>query len=308
MRYLVLGAGALGGYFGAKLIQGGADVEFLVRPRRAVQLAERGLVVKSHEGETKTAVTTVVAGEIAHPYDVIVLCCKAYDLNDAMAAITPAIGAGTAVLPILNGVNHVDLLSGRFGREHVLGGLTIVNAALTPEGDVVQSPVSANMTTFGELDGARSDRCVAKQNAFAAGHMGVTLSETVLAQMWAKFILYGCAATIATLCRSRAGAITTAPPSVSFVEAVIDECIRVASADGYTPPESGLALVRSLFSQKDSAYGPSILVDMELGGRTEGEHTIGDLVDRAARHGVALPILTAARCNLQVYELNRPKA
>jgi 2-dehydropantoate 2-reductase len=307
MQYLVLGAGALGGYFGAKLLQGGADVEFLVRPKRAAQLAEHSLVVKAHEGDIRIPVKTVQAGQIAHPYDVILLCCKAYDLEAAMDAVSPAIGPGSAILPVLNGVNHIDILSGRFGRQHVLGGLMIVNAALTPEGNIVQSAVSGNMTTFGELNGATSDRCLAIERAFAAGGMGNTLSETVMAQMWAKFVLYGCAATVATLCRSRAGAIAAAPASASFVEAVIDECTRVAMAEGYNPPESGAELVRSLYSQTDSKYGPSILVDMEEGRRTEGEHTIGDMADRAARHGIAAPILTAARCNLQVYEVLRSK-
>jgi 2-dehydropantoate 2-reductase len=168
MRFLVLGAGALGGYFGGKLVQGGADVEFLVRPRRAWQLAEHGLAVKAQEGEIRTPVKFLQGGEISHPYDVVLLCCKAYDLDQAMTAIAPAIGEGSAVVPVLNGVRHIETLAARFGKLHVLGGLTAVNAALLPNGDIVQSPVKIDITAVGELSGDLSDRCAAIQHAFAA--------------------------------------------------------------------------------------------------------------------------------------------
>ena len=151
MRFLVLGAGAIGGYFGGKLHKAGADVTFLVRPRRAVQLGERGLVLRTQSEEIRCPVRTVLAGHVDGPYDVILLCCKAYDLDEAIRAIAPAVGPGTALLPFLNGIKHVAILSDRFGPEHVLGGLTAVNAVLAPDGDVVQSPLKVDMTAFGEV-------------------------------------------------------------------------------------------------------------------------------------------------------------
>ena len=308
MRFLVLGAGALGGYFGGKLAQGGADVTFLVRPKRAAQLAERGLVVKAHEGEIRTPVSTLQAGQVTDAYDVVLLGCKAYDLDEAMAAVAPSVGEGSAILPLLNGIKHVATLTERFGQQHVLGGLTAVNAALTPNGDIVQSPVKIDMTAFGELSGELSDRCLAVQRAFAAGGMKASVSDAILAPMWAKFVGFGCIASVATLCRSAAGAIAAAPAAAAFVTAIIDECTRIATAEGYPPPASMIEVIRGLFSQPDSMYRPSILVDMVEGRKTEGEHTIGDLVDRARRHGVNAPILTAARCNLQVYEASLAKA
>jgi 2-dehydropantoate 2-reductase len=167
MRILVLGAGALGGYFGAKLLQGGANVEFLVCSARAAQLAENGLVVRAPEGVTTTRVKTLSASEISGPYDVILLSCKAYDIGGAMDALAPAIDPGTATLPVLNGVKHIETLASRFGRRQVLGGLTLEHGALSPNGDIVRSPLSAAhaMTTFGELDGTLSDRCQAIQRA-----------------------------------------------------------------------------------------------------------------------------------------------
>jgi 2-dehydropantoate 2-reductase len=309
MRFLVLGAGALGGYFGGKLMQGGADVTFLVRPKRAAQLAERGLVVHTHEGEIRMQARAVTAGSVDGAYDVVLLCCKAYDLDDALAAIAPAVGSRTAILPMLNGIRHVDTLRARFGDGRVLGGLTAVNAALLPNGDIQQSPLKVDMTATGELSGQISDRCLEIQRAFKAGGANIAVSDKVMAAMWAKFSGFVCIASIATLTRSRAGAIARAAGGAAFVNAAIEECGRIAAAEGYPlpPPAQAADVIRGMFSQPDSNYGPSILVDMEAGRQTEGEHTVGDMADRAIRRGIPAPILTSARCNLQAYDIRRQK-
>ena len=305
MRLLVVGAGAIGGYFGGKLQQGGADVTFLVRPGRAAQLADRGLVVRAQDGEIRAPARTVLAGQIDDRFDVVLLCCKGYDLDDAMVAIAPAVGPATVVLPLLNGIRHLSVLCDRFGRERVLGGLTAVNAVLDSNGDIVQSPVKIDMTGFGELNGERSARCVAIQQAFAAGALPGGISDDILAFMWAKLFGFASIAVVATLTRARAGTIAASAAGASFVSAVIEECSRAITAEGYPPSKETADIVRGLYAQPQSTYGPSILVDMEHGRPTEGEYTIGDLVDRGNRRGVAVPILTAARCNLQAYELRR---
>jgi 2-dehydropantoate 2-reductase len=304
----VLGAGAIGGYFGGKLQKGGADVTFLVRPKRAAQLADRGLVLKAQDGEIRGPAKTVLAGQIDGPYDVIVLCCKAYDLDDAMAAIAPAMGPRSAILPLLNGVKHIASLSDRFGSERVVGGLTAVNAVLEPNGDVVQTPVKIDMTAVGELTGQGSARCAEIQQAFAAGGVPATVRNDIIAFMWAKLFGFATIAAVATLTRARAGVVAASAAGASFVAATVEECRRIVAAEGYPPPKDIVDIVQGLYAQRDSRYGPSMLVDMEEGRRTEGEHTIGHLVDRAGLHGVAAPILTAARCNLQAYELNRAAA
>jgi 2-dehydropantoate 2-reductase len=132
--------------------------------------------------------------------------------------------------------------------------------------------------------------------------MKADASPAIMAAMWGKFAAFTAIASIATLCRARAGAIAQAGASRAFVDATLDECYRIAAAEGYPPPDNGRDVVRGLFSQPGSGYGPSILVDMENRRTTEAEHTIGDLVDRAHKHGIAVPILTAARCNLQIHE------
>jgi 2-dehydropantoate 2-reductase len=308
MRYLILGAGALGGYFGAMLIKGGADVTFLVRPARAAQLKRDGLVVKTQDGgELRTQVKIVQQGQLEGTYDVVLLSCKAYDLDSAMDAIAPAVGEESVIVPVLNGVRHIDVLTERFGSGRVLGGLTVINAALMPDGTIQQSQVRVNITAIGELDGRLSSRCTAIKTALEAGGIPVQVADNILAMMWEKFFSFACSATIASLSRSRAGVVARAADGASFVSAVIEECTRVVTAVGYPPLPAfnSAGQISGLFSQPDSAYGPSMLIDMEDVRPTEGEHTIGDLAERAVQVGVSAPLLAAARCNLQTYEINR---
>ena len=175
--------------------------------------------------------------------------------------------------------------------------------------DSQQSQVRVNLNVIGELDGRASDRCNAIKAALDKGGIPIQIADNILAMMWAKFHGFAAIAAVATLTRSRAGAISRSATGAALVSAVLDECARVVTAEGYPPapaPDTA-AIVRGLFAPPDSTYGPSMLIDMEDGRTTEGEHTIGDLVLRAARHGISVPILTAALCNLQAYEINRPQ-
>jgi 2-dehydropantoate 2-reductase len=307
VRFLIVGAGALGGYYGGMLLKGGADVTFLVRPRRGAQLAEGGLVIKRAESEFSTPVKAVSAGAIGGPYEVVLLACKAYDLDAAIDDFAAALSTDGTVLPVLNGINHIETLAARCGRERVLGGVGMVNAELSPEGAVAFRLAMDNHISFGELDGQRSARCLEIQHAFAAGAMPAAVSDRIVAEMWGKFCGYAAVATLATLTRARAGEVAAAPSGAAFVAAVLAECDQVIAAEGYPPPPEIGNFLRGLYSRLGSDYRPSIAVDMEAGRPTEGEHTIGDLVRRAERRGLDTPILQAALCNLQIYEARRKR-
>jgi 2-dehydropantoate 2-reductase len=308
MRFLIIGAGALGGYYGGLLVKGGADVAFLVRPRRAVQLAERGLVIKEPDGEFTTPVKTVISGAVGGPYDVAFLACKAYDLDAAIDEFAPALNANGAVLPVLNGINHIAVLSKRLGAGRVLGGVTSFSVVRTAEGEIVRPGVGTWQTLFGELTGERSARCEEIGAAFAAGTIPSTITDTILAEMWAKFSGFAAAAAIAVLTRARAGEVAAAPAGAGFVAAVLDETARVTAAEGYPQPASIRDMYIRGFSQIGSDAAPSMLFDIENGRPTEADHIIGDLVRRADRLGVDAPILRAALCNLQIYEARRQSA
>lgn len=157
MRILVLGAGAIGGYYGGRLAESGADVTFLVRPRRAQQLAARGLVVRSPLGDIERRVKTVLAGELREQFDVVLLSCKSYDLDSAIAAIAPALGRESAILPLLNGINHMAVLTERFSAARVLGGACGIGVTLNSAGEVLHA-APMEWLTLGELSGERSAR------------------------------------------------------------------------------------------------------------------------------------------------------
>ena len=265
MRFLVLGAGGLGGYFGGKLLQGGADVSFLVRPRRAAQLAERGLVIKEPADEVAIPVRTVAAGAVDGPYDIVFLTCKAYDLDSATEAIAPAVGPRSAILPVLNGVNHIDRLAERFGAEHVLGGMILVRAELAPNGDIIRPPGLGGHEdlAFGELTGARSARCAAILDALAAAGLPGRISNNILVEMWDKFCGFCCNASVSTLTRAWAGEIAMAPAGAGFVKATFDECARATAAEGYPPSNSLRDLCVGMYSQPGLGYRPSIATDLE---------------------------------------------
>src|SRR5579864_3997280 len=198
MRILVLGAGAIGGYYGGRLVEGGADVTFLVRPRRAGQLAERGLVVRSPLGDIERKVKTVLAEDIREPFDLVLLSCKAYDLDSAIDAIAPALGPQGAVLPLLNGMNHMAALSGRLGAARVLGGACYIGATLDPSGEV-RHVGGMESLTYGEVSGERSARCDAIARIFAATKVNAVLNDNIIQAMWEKFVTLASLATATTL-------------------------------------------------------------------------------------------------------------
>jgi 2-dehydropantoate 2-reductase len=305
MRFLIIGAGALGGYYGGMLLKGGADVTFLVRERRAAQLAERGLVVRTAESEFATPVKTARAGAVGGPYDVVFLACKAYDLDSAIADFAPALAPDSAVLPVLNGINHITVLKDRLGAVRVLGGVVVFLVTVTPHGEIVVPGHGTGQTSYGELSGEHSARCDAIHAALAAGGVASTISDNITKEMWGKFCGMAASSVVAVITGSHAGAVAAAPASAGFVTAAFDECARVTAAEGFPPSESFRNLILEMWGRRGSDYAPSIFQDIENGRPTEGDQIIGDLLRRADRLGLEAPILRAALCNLQIYEAQR---
>jgi 2-dehydropantoate 2-reductase len=186
MRILVVGAGAVGGYFGGRLWQAGRDVTFLVRPGRAEQIRKNGFAVRAgSERADAFAVRAIVSGQIEAPYDLVLVACKAYDLESAMDGFAPAVGPDTAILPLLNGLRHLDVLSERFGASRLLGGQCILTATLDEHGHAVLLGPTATLT-FGELNGASSKRTEAIAATMRDTGFAVQVSDAVLLEMWEK--------------------------------------------------------------------------------------------------------------------------
>jgi 2-dehydropantoate 2-reductase len=305
MRILVLGAGGVGGFFGGRLAEAGADVTFLVRPRRAEQLARHGLVVKSPFGDIRRKVAIVIEADKGGPYDLVLLTCKAYDLASAVATIAPAVSAGAAVLPLLNGMAHLDALDARFGPEKVLGGLCRVAATLTPEGEVQQLGGALNAIVFGERWGAVSARCEALKSAFGSAPLEVELSATILHDMWGKWVTLAAFAGLTCLMRAAIGDVMQSAEGEGLAGAIHDECIAVAAAHGAAPGDKAIAAARAMLTERGSTLTASMLRDIERGGPTEADHIIADLIRRGAAKGVATPLLRIVLAHLQAYEARR---
>jgi 2-dehydropantoate 2-reductase len=310
MKMLVLGAGAVGGYFGGRLAQAGADVSFLVRNRRADQLERDGLVVKSPHGDFTQHVRVVRAGEARPDYDVVMLSCKAYDLESGIASLAPAVGAQTLVLPLLNGLAHLDRLDATFAAARVLGGTCHLAATLSPEGHVVQlSPL--HRIAFGKRPGndARATAVLLKlAAAFNKTPVESQLASDITLEMWEKFVLLASLAAMTCLMRGAVGDIMGADEGEALTLSCLAACERTAQAAGHPPRPERMAQARKLLTERGSGFTASMLRDLESGRPTEGDPIVGDMLRRATAAGVPAELLRAAHCHLQTYAARRARA
>jgi 2-dehydropantoate 2-reductase len=310
MKLLVVGAGAVGGYFGGRLLQTGRDVTFLVRPRRAAELAETGLVIKSPAGDvTLPTPKTVTAEALRQTFDLVLLSCKAYDLEGALVSLAPAVGPGTIVLPLLNGMRHLDRLDATFGSAKVLGGLCVISAAIDQQGAVIHS-MPSHLITFGERPGGITDRARTILLTMQEAVFDVRASEEILLEMWEKWVFIASLAGATTLMRAAIGDICITPDGENFLLGLINECRRIAEFEGYKPRSSVLERIRAQLTSPGSALTASMYRDMERNARTEADHIIGDLLQRGQFHHTTdgdFPLLRLIYSNLKAYENRRTR-
>jgi 2-dehydropantoate 2-reductase len=311
MRILVLGAGAVGGYFGGRLAAAGEDVTFLVRAERARQL-EGGLRIESPLGDATIPVRTIESGQgtgqAAPRPDIIMLACKSYGLTGALEAIAPYIRSETVILPVLNGLNHVPLIASRFSEAIVWGGVAHIGAALAPDGTVRHLNEIHRLTV-----GPRGDdgTIVLAERFVEAGRRAgfdARLSRDILQELWDKWVMLAPLAAATCLIRASVGGIVATDGGERLMLDLIDECASIAEAEGHRPAEDRLGATRRMLTQPGSAFTASMLRDMAQGGPTEADHVIGDLVRRGAAHGLETPTLAIAWTNLQAYEAGRAGA
>ena len=312
MRVLVLGAGGTGGYFGGRLAQVGADVSFLVRPARAVQLERCGLRLRSPLGDADIAVRVLTAGTLSGavaqaPFDLVMLSCKAYDLDGAIEAVAPAMGDGTTLLPILNGLLHYDALDARFGRDRVLGGLCFISVVKHDDGSIAHLGRPASIT-FGERGGGSSARVEAFAALCAQAGIDHRASDDIGQEQWIKFSFLATLAAGTCLMRDSVGGIVACEGGAEWMAALYDECLAVAAAEGQPVPGRARAIARASLVDPVSDVKASMLRDLEAGARVEAAHIVGDMLRRAQAAGLDAPRLQAAWVHLQCYGNARPPA
>ena len=306
MKILILGAGAVGGYWGARLTQAGIDTTFLLREMRAEKVRKNGLVVKSPKGDATVPVKVVTKGGEGGPYDIVVLACKAYDLDSAIESIAPAMGPNSTIVPMLNGHAHFATLDGKFGAARVAGGLARISGMLGPDGEILHTGPSG--VSFGERDGKPGRASLIELDA-ACKKAGIDggLNANINQDLWDKWIMLSTIAGMCSSMRGNVGDIMEAEDGAAIMLETLEESRKVAAAEGHAPSDKVIAGLRSSLTTKGSKAVASILGDMEKGGQAEGKQIVGDMLARARKHGIAAPNLRFAYAHLQAYEARRAR-
>ena len=303
MRTLFVGAGATGGYFGGLLASAGKDVTFLVRPGRAAVLEARGLRIRDTDRETVVRPRLITA--VDDRYDLVVLAVKSYALEQALIDMTPAVGPRTVVVPLLNGMRHLDELTGAFGPDRAWGGVCMVNATLDPDGDVVKSG-GMHRIGYGPLDGAEDERLAEVTGALSGPEFDIDPSLTIVHDMWEKWVFLAGLGAATTLMRATVGAINAAPGGPDLTARIAAETLAVAAAAGHPARPGAVALLRTSLAGTGPATS-SMYRDMAGGRPVEADAILGDLLTEAAEHDVVVPMLAAAYTNLCVYSAARAR-
>ena len=301
LRILIVGAGAVGGYFGGRLAQAGRDVTFLVRPSRAKQLSQDGLQIISPHGDAVLSPKLISADKIDAPYDIIFLSVKAYALEAAMNDFAAAVGPETMIFPVLNGMRHIDLLTKRFGEHAVIGGVCQVASKIDDAGRIVQL-ADFQQLVYGERNGETTPRLQTLDATLQGRGFDARLSTDIMQEMWEKWVQLASLGAITCLMRGTIGEIVAVPGGAHLSIKVLDESAAVATACGHKPSEALLSRHAGAMTAPGSQLTSSMYRDLRKGAPVEADHILGDFIERGGAHGVATPLLQAAFVSLRVYQ------
>ena len=306
MRILIVGAGAVGGYFGGRLAQAGRDVTFLVRPSRAKQLGRDGLRIISPHGDAVLTPKLVSAEEIDTPYDLVFLSVKAYALEAAMNDFAEAVGQETMIFPMLNGMRHIDLLTKRFGEHAVIGGVCQVASEIDDAGRIVQL-ADFQRLVYGERNSETTPRLQTLDATLQGAGFDARLSTDIMQEMWEKWVQLTSLGAITCLMRGAIGEIVAVQGGADLSLKVLEESAAIATACGHKPSEALLSRHAGAMTAPGYPLTSSMYRDLRKGAPVEADHILGDFVEHGDARGVATPLLRAAFINLRVYQDRLPK-
>lgn len=303
MKILIVGAGALGGYFGGRLLEKGEDVTFLVREKRKAQLDVNGLIVESRNGNIMMNVKTLLAGEESDLFDVILLSTKAYHLGDAINSIRPYVSEHTMVLPLLNGISHVGRLIEEFGEERVIGGLCLIEATLDQAGKVIHEGVAQELV-YGERNGEKTERILKIQEAFSGTKAVFRLSENIEQEMWHKYLFITTVAGVTSLFRSPIGPIREDKLGKQVLNSVLNEAATIMRAIKAPILDHVEQLLLERINNIGYKMKASLFKDMEKQLPIEADHFFGYLLEQAEANGIEAKTIETIYANLKIYEKN----
>ncbi len=289
MKIAIMGTGGLGGYFGGRLAHAGLDVTFIARGQHLQAIRANGLPVKSPNGDflIKPAQATDHPTDVG-PVDLILFCTKAYDLESAAQQMKPLVGAHTAIIPVLNGIDHIEKLNAIVGEKHVLGGLAAISAHKLSAG-VIEHVGTLHRLEFGEIEGGLSPRVEAIRQTFAAGGFEAVAVPNIAERMWRKLVLIS-GMGMCSVVRGPVGVVRRSPETFALVCRAMAETIAVARAKGVAFGDALLSEVTDYARALPSEERPSMLVDLEHGRRLEVESLNGTVSRYGKELGVSTPV------------------
>lgn len=301
MKILIVGAGAIGGYFGGRLLEKGEDVTFLVREGRKKKLDQTGLNIQSNHGDLHLKPKLITKSEQSSPFDVVLVSTKSYQLGDAINDIQPFVGEETMILPLLNGISHLQTLIEAFGEKRVLGGLCFIETTLAEDGTIVQtSPV--HQLVYGERMGKKTERIDKLEQIFTGTQAEFIKSDNIDQDMWHKYLFITALSGITSMMESPIGPIRDLETGQRTIRMLLQELVAIMEKME-APIQSGIADTQlKRINSMAAGMKSSMQRDIEKLQPTEVEHLQGYLFARAREMEMAVPILEIIYTKLQLYE------
>jgi 2-dehydropantoate 2-reductase len=295
MKIAVVGAGGVGGYFGARLAVGGEDVHFLARGAHLAALRERGLRIRSVLGDcdltpADTHATDDPAG-IGHS-QIVLFAVKSYDTESASASLPPLLGPDSVVISLQNGIDNEEKLAARIGAGHVAGGAAYIFAAIAEPGVISHTGGPARIV-FGELDGRRTARLEGFLAACQRAGIDARLVDDIRVALWTKYILICAQSGLTAASRQPLGVVRDTPPSWNMFRQVLEEGVNVARAEGVAVPDDLVERTLTNMAALPPNLYSSLYDDLVAGRRMEVETLQGELSRRAELAGVPAPATSA---------------
>ena len=301
MKILVVGAGAIGGYFGGRLAEKGEDVTFLVRENRKKQLAKTGLKINSANGDFEISPRLLIAGESEEKFDVVMVSTKSYQLTAAIDDIRLHLKEEGIILPLLNGISHMDLLIEAFGEDRVIGGLCFIESTLNENGVIVQtSPI--HQLVYGERTGERTPRIKVLKAIFEDTKADFVLSNDINQDMWHKYLFITAMSGLTSLMGSPIGPIRNLESGQRVILDFLNEISDIMKKIN-APIKDDIANIQyKRINEMNEGMKSSMQRDMEKSMPIEAEHLQGYLLEKAKENNLSVPILDTIYTKLVLYE------
>ena len=299
MKILVLGAGAVGGYFGGRMAEAGMDVTFLVREKRQKKLEKSGLIIKSPKGDFVTSPNLVTIDNVDSIYDVILFTNKAYDLDEILQSPFP-VKDGSIIIPLLNGYAHMEQLRNKFPNARLFGGIAHIFSTLNDEGEIhhfndIHSLTFGHLNKADETDGRRFfDSC-------SSANFSIKYSDDIIVDLWHKWVLITTVAGATTLFNATIGEIASTEHGIAFITDLHDECINIAKSEKIKVNDDDLAQQRRFLSDKKSTWSSSMRRDMVNKSKIECAHIFLELINFADKNNVECPFLKTVMINGEIH-------